>query len=198
MVRLENKIISVVGPEGVGKSTVTKRLAEASGLPRVYPGDILRWYAKEDHTEIGEAARKMFQENAYFPPLMLLEVMRRRFQEGDLSRGFILDGAFRTEIETKGYPELLRASKLVMPVTVVALRIPGWMSVDRLVTGQNARKRTDDTSTGVIRRLGHYYDSLGLRMKAMRENGWGIMHIRALQGPDEVYNNVLQALQSKR
>ncbi len=197
MTRFEGKIIGIIGPEGSGKSTITKRLAAETGLPRVYPGDLLREYAKNDTTEIGEAARKMFAENAYFPPYMLLDVMRRRFAQGDLTRGFILDGPFRTVEETRGYPRLLQETQLDMPVTVVSLRIPGWLSLVRLVSGENARAREDDTPQGVIRRLGHFYDMLGFRMKAIRENGWHSLHVRAIGQPEEVYQGVVTALRAE-
>lgn len=198
MKKLENIIIGVIGPEGSGKSTITKRLAAETGLPRVYPGDLLREYAKNDKGPIGDAARKMFAENAYFPPYMLLDVMKRRFAKGDLTRGFILDGPFRTVEETQGYPQLLRDTGLAMPVTVVSLRIPGWLSLDRLALGVNARARDDDTSTGVLRRLGHFYDKLGLRMRAIRENGWHSLHVRAIDQPEDVYEGVMTALNSKK
>lgn len=196
MTRFENKIIGVIGPEGSGKSTITKRIAAETGLPRVYPGDLLREYAKNDTGVIGDAARKMFAEKAYFPPSLLLDVMRRRFTKGDLVHGFILDGPFRTVEETQGYPQLLRDTHLNMPVTVVSLRIPGWLSLERLVLGSNARGRDDDTSDGVLSRLGHFYDKLGFRMKAIRENGWHSLHVRAGSQPDEVYQNVIMTLNS--
>lgn len=192
----ENRIIAVVGPEGSGKSTITKRLAQEWGLPRIYPGDLLRNLAKNDPTELGDAARRMFEEHTYFPPHMLIEVMRQRFLRGDLTHGFVLDGAFRTVQETRDYPTLLKETELDMPVTIVALRIPGWLSVHRLVIGDHARRRADDTPEGVLSRLSHFYDQLGPRMKVARDYGWSILHVRAIHDPEKVYNDVVDALRA--
>lgn len=199
MRNVENRIIAVIGPEGAGKSTITRRLSEDLHIPRIYPGDILRAYAKSDHTWIGDEARDMFNNNAYLKPKTLLEVMKRRFAEGGLSDGFILDGSFRTLEETEGFPMLLKEAKLQTPVTVVSLRIPGWKSLDRLVTGPNARARSDDTSEGVLLRLGHFQNDLGFRMKAIRSHdSWDLLHINAMANIDDVYDRVKQALIVKK
>lgn len=42
------EIINLKGPEGSGKTTISRRLADYLGKPRVVTGDILRYFAAHD------------------------------------------------------------------------------------------------------------------------------------------------------
>ena len=122
---------------------------------------------------------------------MLLDILTNRFRQEDAAEGFILDGGLRTIEETNGFQIILEKANRVMPVTVVHLRIPGWMSYPRLVDGPDARRRDGDTLEGVLGRLSNFYKNLGQRTSFIRQQpGWKLLHVDATGSIDTTVMNV--------
>lgn len=194
MANPERRIISFIGPEGAGKTTVAKRLATETSKPLIATGDIFRDMAANDQTEYGDIVRDAWAKNEYVDPQILLRILAQGLKRKDLTDGFILDGGFRTIDETKGFRSMLEEADRAMPVVVVYMRIPGWMAIQRLVTGERARKRKDDTEEGVLARLSNYYSGLGHRVSLIEKENYKIFHINAMQEREQVFENVRQIL----
>lgn len=195
ILNLGRQIIIFIGPEGSGKTSIGKQIAEMSGKPYISTGDIIRDLAANDPGEMGEACRKMFSENAYLAPQMLLEIVNNRLSAEDTKNGFVMDGGLRTTEETRDFPDTLRIVGREMPVTVVQLKIPGWMSFQRLM---EKRKRNDDTVDGITKRLSKYYLELGQRASLIRNhNGWKLLHIDATIDQELVLENVKNSLRNE-
>ncbi len=196
---LGRQIVVFMGPEGSGKSTIAKRLAEEIGRPRIAIGDVLREIAKNPEAEYHEACRKMFEDHAYLDPGILLDILAERFKQNDVAEGFIVDGGMRTLEEAEGLQSVLdKADKADIPLTTVYLRIPGWMSMERLVTGEGARERSDDTVDGVLSRLSNHYKNLGVRSSFIRhQENWELLQVNAMGSVDQTYSNVRKSLGAK-
>lgn len=185
---LGKQIIIFMGPEGSGKTTIAKQIADISGKPYISTGDIIRDLAANDQGELGDACRKMFSENAYLDPQMLLDIVNNRLKQEDTRGGFIMDGGLRTTDETRDFPNTLKTVGREMPVTVVQLKIPGWMSFDRLL---GKRKRSDDTVEGITRRLSKYYLELGQRASLIENHkNWRLIHVDATFDTEVVFESV--------
>lgn len=185
------RIVSFMGPEGAGKSTVARRLAHAAGKPYISTGDMLREMANHDTTPLGDECREMFAEHRYLNPATLLEILYTRFTQPDLDNGFILDGGIRTVPEIKGLQSTLERAGRNMPFSVIHLRIPMWMGMQRLVLSENARGRADDTINGVLSRFSHYYSNLGERASLIRNQpGWQLFHVNAMGSADDTFAEV--------
>lgn len=197
-IELGREIIIFMGPEGSGKTTLGRKLASASGKPFITVSDILREVAANDQSEYGNECRAMFAEHRYLDSKMLLDILGYRFGQADLEEGFILDGGLRTVEGVLGFQNMLRKAGRSMPLTVVNLRLPAWMSVQRLVTGTNARKRVDDTTEGILSRLSRFYTDLGKRTTLMhQQEKWKILLVNATKSIDETYEKVLQEILDK-
>lgn len=199
-INLGRRIVNFVGPEGSGKSTIAKMLAEDSGKPLFSVGDMLRHYAATDSGIFGKTTREMFEKHLYFMDRrMLLNMFAETFRNDQFSEGFILEGAMRELTEVQGFTHTLRRAGRDMPVSIVLLRIPGWMGVERLSSNPTKRGRADDNAEAVVERMSHYFDGLAGRATVMEHHrGWTYHHVDGKGDIQSVYRNVVQVLTSQR
>ncbi|OGH23556.1 MAG: hypothetical protein A2958_00440 [Candidatus Levybacteria bacterium RIFCSPLOWO2_01_FULL_38_13] len=187
-------IIIFVGPEGSGKSSQAKLLADQIGLPFLTYGDVFRRAAEEDDTCIGDECRRAFREHDYIKLPVLKELISREIKKEECQGGVVIDGALRIPGEVETFEELLQLAGIENPIIFVFyLRIPGWKSFERLVDG---RRRQDDTIDAVQSRLFNFYSDLGKRMADVRKrsdrNGdWRFIQINANRTIEEVGGEIL-------
>lgn len=178
----DSNVILVTGPEGAGKSTHARLLAEHQGLPLISFGGLVRERIKNDQTKIGDACREAARENGYVVFNVMKQILIDRLQKEDVQGGFVVEGALRTEPEVRKLPEILEENGFDKKnITVISLRIPIWESVRRLTDEQSRRERgsrADDTEEGVLGRLKTYYSGLGIRTSIARRNEWKVEQVR--------------------
>ncbi len=197
-IKLGKEIVNFIGPEGSGKSTAAKGLSELSGKPYVSVGDILRYMAANDETPLGDECRDMFANHRYMEPSALLRILSQGFKRKEYEDGFILDGGLRTVEETLGFWEMLEEADRKMDMTVIHIRIPGWLGAERL-TGENGRGRVDDTVDGVLSRMSNFYKDLGIRASIIRaQEGCTLIHIDSLGTKEETLEKVCKALKKRK
>ncbi len=171
------------------------RLSQQSKLPRITTGDIIRNLAENDMGPLGEECRTMFAANGYLSGESLLKILVQRFCQEDVANGLILDGGMRTLKETSDFRKVLDQANLRLPLTVIHLQIPYRTSYFRLVLGKNARKRTDDTLTGVFGRLSKFHLQLQERIAVIQDQpDWELRQVNANRGIEEVFQEVLLQL----
>lgn len=187
--------IAFIGREGSGKSTQAHELATYLNKPYISTGDILRDLAKNDNGIWGNACRDMFEKSIYLDGQMLIDILVDRLSKDDCQDGFILDGGLRTLKETIIFKDMLVTAGRDYPLTVLHLRLPGWQSIDRLVTGESARGRSDDTIDAVLARLGKYQYQLVERLNIIKStNGWQILNINAQPDQQLVFGEIIKKL----
>lgn len=195
---LDRQIVIFIGPEGSGKTTHARLLAEETGKPYVTTGDIIRDLAQKDPGPLGDECREMFATHRYLDGGTLLKILVHRFSQDFVADGLVLDGGLRTLEETEDFTITLAEAGLNLPVVVVHLRVPGWMSFERLAIGAAARKRKDDTIEGVLSRLSKYYHQLGKRAAVIENrSGWKLVHVDATAPIETVYSEVIEKLMIK-
>jgi adenylate kinase len=80
------------GPEGSGKGTQAKLLAQQLKLPILTSGDLVRDAAANDKGIIGEVCRQALAEGKYVADSEMFVLWKWRLKEDDAKGGWIMDG----------------------------------------------------------------------------------------------------------
>ncbi len=80
------------GPEGSGKSTQAKLLAEKLGVTYIASGDLVRWGAEKDQGMIGDTCRESLSLGHYVADTEMFVLWKNRLKQPDTENGWIIDG----------------------------------------------------------------------------------------------------------
>jgi adenylate kinase len=97
----------LLGPPGAGKGTQSKKLSVAVGLPHIATGDLLRENVKAQ-TPLGLQAKDYMDRGLLVPDELVASMLKERFSEPDVKKGFILDGYPRNFNQAKTLDEILK------------------------------------------------------------------------------------------
>ena len=81
----------IIGPQGSGKGTQAKKLSEKYRIPHISTGDIFRENIKNG-TELGKMAQDIIAQGKLVPDDITFGIVRKRLEEPDCEKGYILDG----------------------------------------------------------------------------------------------------------
>lgn len=128
--------ILLIGPQGSGKSTQAKLLADYLKIPFISTGEIFRRMA---------LVKKILSEGKLVDDQTTCKIVKDRLKQPDCKRGFVLDG----------YPRTLEQGKIFDPGfdKVFYLDVPEEVVIERLTK----RGRSDDTPESIKMRLDLYY-----------------------------------------
>jgi adenylate kinase len=145
--------ILILGPQGSGKGTQAKRLAEKYGIPHVATGDMLRGAAAAG-TELGRRVEPILEAGDLVPDDLMIGLIRERLERED---GFVLDGFPRTLPQAEALDAML--TEIEKPLdAVILLRVRDGVAVNRLEGRAAAEHRTDDMPDVIANRLRLYHE----------------------------------------
>jgi adenylate kinase len=165
------------GPPGAGKGTQAQRMMDATGLPQVSTGDMLRAAVKAQ-TQVGLEAKKFMDAGALVPDQVIIDLIKDRIQEEDAKNGVMFDGFPRTVPQAEALADIVDVS------IVLAIDVPDERIVERICgrftcgncgavyhdtfnplpeTGCSCgsfseKRRSDDTEETVVARLNAYHE----------------------------------------
>ena len=146
----------LLGPQGSGKGTQAKRIAEAYDLAHVASGDMFR-AAIAAGTPLGRRVEPLLAAGSLVPDELTIEVIRERLAQEDAREGFVLDGFPRTMAQARALDQLL--AEIGRELTVVlALHVSDAVSFERLLRRAQEEGRVDDTPEAIARRLAIYHE----------------------------------------
>jgi adenylate kinase len=169
--------ILLLGPQGSGKGTQAKRIADEYGLVHVATGDILR-SAIADGTEFGKKVEPILASGALVPDDLMIELIRERLEEDDAQEGFVLDGFPRTQTQADALGRMLE--EIDRPL-------------ERLLKRADLEGREDDTPDVIERRLKTYHEQTEPLVEHYRTRG-NLVGIHADRPIDEVFAEIQKAL----
>lgn len=165
----------VIGPQGSGKGTQSKLLSAKLGIPHISTGDLLRKATGELRNDIDSYIVK----GNLYPDEKMLAILKKRFEEKDCERGFILDGFPRNVKQAKMLDRITPIDVAIeltisdeaaikrLAGRVVCLRCGHGYHVQNMsskkegicdLCGGKLAKRDDDTPESIKKRLKIYYE----------------------------------------
>jgi adenylate kinase len=183
--------ILLLGPQGSGKGTQAKRIADEYGLLHVATGDILR-EAIAAGSDLGKQVAPILASGGLVPDDKMIELIRTRLQEDDAQDGFVLDGFPRTQNQADALDKMLE--EIDRPLDVVfELQISDGSTTNRLLKRAQLEGRSDDSPEVIARRLKNYHEQTEPLVEHYRTRG-NLVGIHADEPIDQVFTEIQKAL----
>ncbi len=147
-------VVFIAGPQGSGKGTQGKRLADKLGFLFWDTGAIIRELIKEG-TPLGKKI-SIVNDGTLLSDELLIEVLKERLSILSPDQGAIFDGVPRRFGQAHFLIQYLKDQGRKKPVTIF-IDLPHEVSIERLLARAKKEGRVDDTVHGIERRL-RYYD----------------------------------------
>ncbi len=182
----------MLGPQGSGKGTQAKRIAEEYGIPHIATGDMLR-AAIAQGTETGKKVEPILAAGELVPDELMIELIRERLQQDDSRDGFVLDGFPRNHAQAEALDEMLKEIGRELDV-VFALQVSDEVSRTRLSERSRLEGRDDDTPDVIDNRLRIYHEQTEPLVEYYRTRGH-VVPIRGDRPIPEVFAEIQEALE---
>jgi adenylate kinase len=207
----------ILGPPGAGKGTQAERLAVQWSVPKISTGDILRLAVADGFYSDWSVASKL-NTGKLVSDEIVIEIIRKRFEDEDTQTGFVLDGFPRTIVQAEALDKLmagldsLKVVNLVVPHDELLRRLSyrricgvcgalrGWEKEEIekdscLRCGGDLIRRKDDLQPVIIERL-KVYEKRTQPLVDYYSGRTGFCEISGHQGADEVAEALEAALLS--
>ena len=182
--------ILILGPQGAGKGTQAKRIAEEYGIAHIATGDMLR-ASLADGDPLG--VKRILDQGLLVPDDVMVELIRSRLAEPDAEDGFVLDGFPRTMAQAEALDATLREIDRPLDL-VLELRVPDEVAVERLRRRAELEGRPDDTPEAIRRRLRLYHEETEPLVEYYRSRG-NVVGIHGDRSENAVFAEIQQALE---
>jgi adenylate kinase len=181
--------VLLLGPQGSGKGTQAKRIAEDYDLAHIATGDMLRSAIAAD-SPLGARVKPILESGRLVPDDLMIELIRERLSQED--RGFILDGFPRTMAQAHALDAMLREIGRGLDV-VFELQVPDQVAVERLSKRSREEGRADDTPEVIAERLATYHRETEPLVAHYRMGG-NLIGIHGDRPVNEVFAEIQKAL----
>jgi adenylate kinase len=184
--------VLLLGPQGSGKGTQAKRIADEYGLTHVATGEMLR-SAIASGTPLGQRLKPIVDSGQLVSDDLMIELIRERLDEPDTADGFILDGFPRTMAQAAALDAMLREIGRDIDITF-ELQVPDAVSVERLLKRSREEGRADDTPEVIAERLETYHRETEPLVEHYRARG-NLVGIHGVGTVNEVFAEIQDALE---
>lgn len=172
--------LTILGPQGSGKTVHAKLLSQKLNLPVIDVGQLIRNYCTTPEAKNREACKAM-EQGELVPNDLAGNLLKNLIQNNAYENGFILDG----------YPRLLSQLEVFDPNVdkVIFIDVSEKTSYDRL----KARGRVDDTPEGIKRRLAWYHEKTTKVLEYYRGVG-KLIEVNGEDTTEKVFESIVKAL----
>jgi adenylate kinase len=198
----------LIGPQGSGKGTQAKLLAEKFGIPHISTGDVFRETAASG-SALGNQIKALIDSGRLVPDDIVLEMLKSRFLKPDTARGFVLDGFPRNVEQARALESISRIDAAILidiPDREAVRRIGGRrhcpvcnniFGVDYIKEecgcGQTIVQRADDREEVVRKRLSTYNEKTRPVLDFYEKKGL-LKRINGEQSIEDVFRDICGTL----
>jgi adenylate kinase len=180
----------VLGPQGSGKGTQAKRIAEERAIPHVSTGEMFR--ALDDTTPLGREVNEIMGRGDLVPDEITIRMIRERLAEDDARNGFILDGFPRNLAQAEALDEMLDEIGRTLDV-IFFFDLDEDTAKQRALGRARQEGRIDDTPESIARRLALYHEQTKPVVEHYRTTG-KLVPLHAGRSVEEVAGEIESAL----
>ena len=182
----------VLGPQGAGKGTQAKRIADQYGLVHVSTGDMFR-AAIAAKSELGARVEPILAAGELVPDELTVALIRERLSQPDAVEGFVLDGFPRNLAQAEALDEMLGGIGRGLDA-ILFFDLPDDVATERMLRRAADENRPDDTPEVIARRLQIYHDETEPIVEHYRVTG-KLVPLHAGRSIDEVWSEISDSLQ---
>jgi len=182
----------VLGPQGAGKGTQAKRIADEYGVPHVSTGDMFR-AAIAARTELGKQVEPLLAAGRLVPDEVTIALIRERLGHRDAAEGFVLDGYPRTLGQAEALDETLNELGINLDA-ILFFDLPDAVATERMLKRATAESRPDDTPEVIAERLRTYHEQTEPIVEHYRVTG-RLVPLHADRTIEEVWAEIQDALE---
>lgn len=183
-------ILLLMGPQGSGKSTQGKLLAEKLKMHFISTGDVLRMLYRENDP-VGIEANKYWGKGELVPDKIVHDVMKEYLSRHPDPKGYIIDGYPRHAVQYKTmmdvFPEPVNA--------LIYLDLKGSVIEKRLQKRWHLEHRQDENQDAIKRRLQIYDTETHPLVERFRKDGYPVIEVDATPAIEVIFADILAGLQ---
>ena len=181
----------VLGPQGSGKGTQARRIADDRGIPHVSTGEMFRG-AIAAGTPLGLQVEPILAAGLLVPDGVTVALIRERLSWLDARSGFVLDGFPRNLVQAEVFDAMLE--EVGQPLdAVLFLDVEDDVSLERLRRRAVIEGRDDDTPEAIALRLAIYHEETTPVVERYRARG-RLVPLHAERSIDAVATEIAEAL----
>ena len=185
--------VVILGKQGAGKGTQSRRVAEHYGVEHLATGDLFR-AAVRSGSELGTTAKRYMDAGDLVPDDITVGVVEERFREHRLpDLGFVLDGFPRTRKQAEALERVLEQHPLDI---VIDLEVPTDVVLARIAHRKATEGRDDDTDAAVKHRLDLYERETAPLIGFYRDLG-RLTEVDGVGEPDDVFKRLVNAIDER-
>jgi len=210
--------ILIMGPPGAGKGTQASRIASFYEIPHISTGDMFRAEIKQG-SDLGKKIKSYLDSGQLVPDEVTVEVVKKRLQQADTQKGFLLDGFPRTIPQAEALDGILKEMGRSLDL-VINIKVDPQVLLDRMtgrrvcqkcgatyhVVNQPPRvegvcdqcggelyQRSDDTVETVSNRLDVYQKQTAPLLEYYQQRGI-VAEINGEQSIDDVFKEIQEVI----
>ncbi len=179
-----------MGPQGSGKSTQAKMIAEKYGMQFVSVGEVLR-ELYEDQNLIGLQAHQFWVKGELVPDDLIIKIVKEYFAKHFGEKDYVIDGFPRDQGEYAVMKEVFPSEV----TAVIYINLSHELIIQRLKKRAQIEKREDETENAIQKRLEIAQNITFPLVQKFKNDGHLVVEVDGSPAPEIIFNEICYHLE---